>query len=64
MLRHVIGQDQSDDELLIEEEKRDRYLSLNKTRDDCYVIISSNSKTASEVPFATGNVAVGSKQIP
>ena len=49
VLRHAIGQHQSKDEMLLEEPKRDRYLSINKTKDDCYVVISSNSKTASEV---------------
>ena len=58
MLRHIIGQNQSDDQVLIEEEKKDRYLSLNKTKDDRYIVISSNSKTASEVSFAAENLII------
>lgn len=49
VFRHRFGEGEDEDELLYEEGARDFFVSLTKTKDDSFIIISSNSKTTSEV---------------
>ena len=46
--RHIIGSRQ-EDELMLAEGLQECHVSLTKTKDGSFVIISSNSKTSSEV---------------
>lgn len=47
--RHSLGRPQADDEVVLEEERENCFVSLTKTKDGCLIVINSNSKTSSEV---------------
>ena len=55
IFRHVIGTEQSKDELILTDEDEAFFLDLDKSRDDEYLFISSTSKTTSQVWFASAN---------
>jgi len=57
LFRHTLGQDAKDDALLYEEKDEMYDLSLGRTRDKAYFIVSSASKTTTEVRVIRTNDA-------
>lgn len=61
--RHALGQDIKNDHLVFEEKDDTYELELLKTKDKEYVLISSNSRTTSEVGFLKADQPAGDVQV-
>jgi len=53
--RHVLGTNQSDDELVYEEEDHSFYMSLDKSRDESLIFINLESTETSDIWFIDAN---------
>lgn len=53
--RHVVGQQPEESELVYEETDGRFWIRINKTRDNKYLLVSSNSATTSEVSILSAN---------
>lgn len=58
VMLHCLGQQQTDDQCILQEDQPECFLELATTNDGAYVTINSNAKTASEVGACTLDPAI------
>ncbi|XP_071786694.1 LOW QUALITY PROTEIN: prolyl endopeptidase-like [Asterias amurensis] len=62
--RHLIGQDVSDDQIILEESDDKFFIDLSHTKDRCYITINVNSSTTSEVYLIDSQNQDGASLMP